>query len=171
MNIQTAGEQKYYDFIEERTKNLRMGMIIWVSLLAVAFIASLSNIKVGILLGVIGGVLAVLNVKSQKALKEKLAGISDRADFFNQLIAPESEESKEYRLLITKDYVLKYKGDVYIYRLADMEKVEVGIEKSGTKHLFLTDKSGSRQELAECPKDDGEEFDRVYRILNEKVAS
>ena len=40
MAIQTAGEQKYYDFIEERAKSLRTGMIVWISLLAVALIAA-----------------------------------------------------------------------------------------------------------------------------------
>ena len=39
MAIQTAGEQKYYDFIEERARSLRTGMIIWISLLAAALIA------------------------------------------------------------------------------------------------------------------------------------
>lgn len=169
MNIQTAGEQKYYDFISERTKSLRLSMIIWASLLAAAFIAALSNIKIGALLGIAGIVLAVLNVRSQKALKSKLNIIEDKKSFFNQLIAPETVESEEFRLLITADYVLKYKGDVYIYKLSDMEKTEVGIEKNGTKHLFLTEKDGSRRELADCLKDDSEEFDRVYLALRKRV--
>ena len=33
MGIHTAGEQKYYGFIEERVKQLRTGMIVWGSLL------------------------------------------------------------------------------------------------------------------------------------------
>lgn len=32
MRIQTAGEQKYYDFIQERAKRLQTGMIVWGSL-------------------------------------------------------------------------------------------------------------------------------------------
>ena len=28
MNIQTAGQQKYYDFIQERAKRLKTGMIV-----------------------------------------------------------------------------------------------------------------------------------------------
>lgn len=171
MNIQTAGEQKYYDFIQERTKSLRLGMIVWASLLAAAFIASLTNLKIGALLGIIGIVLAVLNVRAQKALKSKLDIIEDKKSFFNQLTAPETVESEEFRLLITAGYVLKYKEDVYIYRLSDMEKTEVGIEKNGTRHLFLTEKNGTRRELADCVKNDSEEFDRVYRAISSRIKS
>lgn len=173
MVAQTAGEQKYSDFIQERTKSVRMGMIIWASLLAVAFIASFSNIKVGILLGIVGAALAVLNVKSQNALKSKLDGVEDKQEFYNQLAAPDVLELKEYQLLITKDYVLRNKGDVFIYKIADMAKVEVGIQKEGRmsqKTLFLTDQKGVRYELASCGRDGDESagFDQAYQLLNEK---
>ncbi len=173
MVAQTAGEQKYSDFIQERAKTVRMGMIVWASLLAVAFIASLSNIKVGILLGIVGAALAFLNVRSQHALKSKLDGIEDKQEFYNQLAAPDVLELKEYQLLIAKDYVLKIKGDVFVYSIADMGKVEVGVQKEGhmsQKTLFLTDKKGVRHEIASCGRDGDENggFDRAYQLLNEK---
>ena len=37
--IQTAGQQRYYDFIEDRAKKVRTGMIVWSSL-SVCFITS-----------------------------------------------------------------------------------------------------------------------------------
>ena len=43
MNIQTAGEQKYYNYIEAQVKKLRTGMIVWGSLLAVALIGMFSE--------------------------------------------------------------------------------------------------------------------------------
>ena len=52
MEIQTAGQQKYYDFIEERAKSLRLGMIIWISLLAAALLAILAG-------GILGYILEV----------------------------------------------------------------------------------------------------------------
>ena len=54
MAIQTAGEQKYYDFIEERAKSLRTGMIVWISLLAVAFIAAFNSPVIGAVLAAAG---------------------------------------------------------------------------------------------------------------------
>lgn len=172
MMVQTAGEQKYADFIQEKSKSTRMGMIIWISLLAVAFIASLSNIKVGILLGIVGAALGVLNVKSQKSLRKKLDGIEDKEEFFNQLIAEDAVELPQYRLLIAQDYVLKFKGDVFIYKIADMDKVEVGIQKEGhnpQKVLFLTGKDGVRHEIAACGKEKDDGFDRAYDVLRSVI--
>ena len=78
MAIQTAGEQKYYDFIEERAKSLRTGMIVWISLLAVALIATFNSPVIGAVLAAAGVVLAVLNVRSQRALRAKLSWIEDK---------------------------------------------------------------------------------------------
>ena len=53
-----------------------------------------------------------------------------------------------------------------VYRLADMAKFEVGIGDM-QKALFLTDKSGKRNKIAETQKGDGrqEEFDRLYESV------
>ena len=110
MAIQTAGEQKYYDFIEERARKLRTGMIVWISLLAAALIASFNSLLIGGLLALAGIFLGVLNIRNQKALKDKLSVVEDRADFFNQLIAPETVEIPSFRLLVTRDYVLVFRA-------------------------------------------------------------
>ncbi len=171
MNIQTAGQQKYYDFIEERAKKLRTGMIIWGSLLAVAFIGMFSDIRIAVILALVGIALAVMNIKSQKALKEKLNVVRDKEEFFLQLTDPDTVEIPEYHLLITKDYTLVRKEDVYIYPLSEMEKIEVGLQKDVGKTLFLTDREGKRHEIISCMKNGGmqEEFDQAYRALNVRV--
>ena len=88
MNIQTAGQQKYYDFIQERARRLKTGMIVWISLLAVALTCMFSNVKLAIVLALAGIFLAVMNIKSQKALKSKLDGVTDKEEFFHQLADP-----------------------------------------------------------------------------------
>ena len=98
MEIRTAGQQKYYDFIEERAKSLRLGMIIWISLLAVALLAIFAGGILGYILAVLGIALGVLNIRSQKTLRSKLDWITDKEDFFNQLIEAETIEIPEYRL-------------------------------------------------------------------------
>ena len=175
MEIRTAGQQKYYDFIEERVKSLRLGMIIWISLLAVAILAVLAGSKLGIALGVLGAALGVLNIRSQIGLRSKLDGIEDKEDFFNQLIAEDAVEMPEYQLIITKDYVLQYRSEVLIFQLKEMAKVEVGIREQGSyrqKTLFLTDVSGKRHEMAVCNHPEQENrFNQAYSVLREKFSS
>ncbi len=171
MNIQTAGEQKYYNYIEAQVKKLRTGMIVWGSLLAVALIGMFSDMRLALILAVVGVALAVLNLKSQQALKEKLDVVEDKEEFFRQLTDSESVELKEEQIIITKDYVLLGKDKVNIYLLSEMEKVEVGLQGKMGKALFLTDRQGKRHEILTCVKGDGkqEDFDRAYRTMNERV--
>lgn len=172
MEIQTAGQQKYYDFIEERAKSLRLGMIIWISLLAAALLAILAGGALGYVLAILGAALGVLNIRSQKALKDKLNGI-DKEDFFNQLTETDTVEIPDYRLMITRDYALLYRNEVLIYPLKQMDKVEVGIRQQGNyrqKALFLTDHAGRRNEIAVCNHADQERvFDQAYHSLHEKM--
>lgn len=170
MAIQTAGEQKYYDFIEERAKSLRTGMIVWISLLAVALIAALNSPVIGAVLAAAGVVLAVLNVRSQRSLRAKLSWIEDKAAFFNQLIAPDAVEVPAFRLLVAREYVLSFRADVLVYRLSDMAKVEVGLGKGEEKALFLTDKRGERHEIARDRGRETADFDRAYEVLRERLA-
>lgn len=171
MEIQTAGQQKYYDFIEERAKSLRLGMIIWISLLAAALLAILAGGMLGYILAILGIALGALNIRSQKALRSKLDKITDREDFFNQLIESGTVEIPDYRLIITRDYVLLYRNEVFIYLLKDMDKVEVGIRQQGEyrqKTLFLTDRAGGRNEIAVCGRREQERaFDLAYHTLHD----
>lgn len=168
MTVQTAGEQKYYDFIGERVRSLRTGMIVWISLLAVALIAGFNNLVMGVILGVAGIFLAVLNIKSQRELGRKLVSVDDKEDFFNQLIAPDAVEMPDLHLLLARDYVLISQPDIAVYRLCDMEKTEVGLGHGGEKALFLTDRNDVRHEVVRTRKKRDAGFDKVYEILKEK---
>ena len=165
--IQTAGEQKYYDFISDRVKQVRTGMIVWASLLSLALISLFNNIVIAFLLALSGAALAVVNVKSQRELKEKLAHISDKEDFFRQLEAPDVLMVQDGHMLVTKDYVLIDRTDITIYYIPDMEKVEVGLKGHTKKSLLLTDRQGVRHEIMTCAQNSGasKEFDAVYRML------
>ncbi len=173
MEIQTAGQQKYYDLIEEQAKSLRLGMIIWLSLLAVALLAIFSGGILGYILAILGAALGALNIRSQKALWSKLKGIADKEDFFNQLIDGETVEIPDYRLMITREYVVLYRSEIRIYPLKEMDKVEVGIRQQGNyrqKTLFLTDHTGKRNEIAVCSQSGQESaFDLAYHTLHGKM--
>ena len=168
--IQTAGEQKYYDFISDRVKQARTGMIVWASLLSLALISLFNNIVIALILALAGASLAVVNVRSQQQLKEKLDHIADKEEFFCQLGAPDVLTAPDGHVLVTKDYVLTGKGDISIYYIPDMEKVEVGLKGHTKKSLFLTDRQGIRHEIMTCAQNTGasKEFDAVYQTLLRK---
>ena len=171
MRIQTAGEQKYYDFIQERAKRLQTGMIVWGSLLALAFICLFSNIVIAAILAVAGAFLAMTNIKARSGLKGKLDQIEDKEEFFRQLTAPDVAEFPDCHVIIARDYILVFKEDIFIYAFADMEKVEVGTQGEVKKVLFLADRQGKRHEIISTAKGDGmqREFDRVYETLKERL--
>lgn len=171
--IQNAGQQRYYDFISERAKSIRTGMIVWISLLCVAFISLFNNPVIAAVLALAGAFLAVMNLKSQRALKEKLSVVPDQEEFFRQLTAPGVVTADNGHVLAAADYVLVYRTDVFIYPLADMEKIEVGFQGKTKKFLFLTDKNGERHEIMSCMQKAGEsgEFDRVYYALKKRLDS
>ncbi len=166
-HIQTIGQQKYYDFIEERAKKIRTAMIVWISLLCLAFISLFNNIVIAVILAVVGILLAITNLRSQRELKGKLDNIIDKEEFFLQLGAPDIIEADNKHILITKDYVLVYKTELFIYYLPEMEKFEVGKQNDGRKFLFLTDKQGVKHEIMSAAKQ-SEEFDKVYYALKER---
>ncbi len=167
--IQTAGQQRYYDFIEDRAKKVRTGMIVWSSLLCLALISLFHNIVIAVIL--VGAALAVSNMKSQKELKGKLDAISDKEEFFRQLTSPDVQTAQDGHVLVAKDYVLTYKTDVHIYCILDMEKVEVGIQGNMKKYLFLTDSQGRRHEIMSCMRtaEDSAEFDKIYAALKGRL--
>ena len=172
MNIQTAGQQKYYDFIEERAKKLRTGMIVWESLLAAAFIGMFSDAGIAAVLALAGGALAMVNIKAQKALKGRLDVVEDQEEFFRQLTDDDMAEFENYRLIITKDYVLSGAGDTAVYPLSRMEKVEVRLHGKAGKTLFLVDRQEKSHEIISCSDEAGmqKEFDLAFRLMSERVS-
>ncbi len=173
MRIQTAGQQKYYDFIEERAKKLRTGMIVWGSLFAVAFIGMFSDVRVSVVLALIGAALAVRNTKAQKELKEKLDVVEDKEEFFRQLADPDLIEIPRCHLLILRDYVLAGIDGVSIYPFSEMEKVEIEAEGTAGMALLLTDRQGIRHEIVSCTKGEGmqKEFDKAYQVLGVRISA
>ncbi len=122
--IQTAGQQKYYDFISDRVKKVRTSMIVWASLLSLALISLFNNIIIALILALAAAALAIPNIRAQKELKEKLEKIPDKEEFFRQLADPDLLSAEDGRVLISKDYVLVYKKDISVYYIPDMEKAE-----------------------------------------------
>lgn len=164
MAIETAGEQRYYFFLEKRMKKHRLMDISSVSLICVAAIAFTSKeelgIFVGLVLSILGIVIAVLSYSSKKSLNKKLDIVGDKKKFFAQLVEKDTVEFKDLNLLITNDYLLKYSDDLYIYKFADMKNVELKNDR-----LYLVDKNRKRYEIAINQKGNENSFDTACQLL------
>lgn len=169
MAIQTAGEQKYYDLIEEKVKSLRTAMIVGISFLALALISIFSNIVLGILLGVIGAFLTFNNMKKQKEMEGQLESLGDKEQFFHQLIAADTREIQEFHLLVTKDYIVQCSREELYIRSRDQIKSADILSEKGRQVLVLTDNRGKRHELARSKNKKDTAFDEACIALNLKV--
>lgn len=168
MAIQTAGEQRYYDFIEEKAKSLRTGMIVWISFLAAALIIVFNNIFVGAVLAAAGAVLGVRNMKGQKELESKLSGIQDRTGFFNQLIAPETADLPVCGLIVTREYVLSCRKDIFISPLSRIERMEIQTEGK-KKVCILIVRGGGSHEVADSEECKEEDFLRACEAVRSRL--
>ena len=82
------------------------------------------------------------------------------------LESPEALHFEDFFLTLAPEAAVITYPVLKVYRLADMARFEVGIGDM-QKALFLTDKSGKRNKIAETQKGDGrqEEFDRLYESV------
>ncbi len=164
MAIESAGEKKYYDFIADRMKRHRILDITWMSLICLAFLSLASEVEaaffLGIMLLILGVAIGISNASSRKALSKKLNVIENKKKFFNQLVAKDTVEFKDLRLLITNDYLLKYSDDLYIYKFSEMKNVEI----KGNR-LYLLDYQNKKYEIAVNEKGKENSFDTACQLL------
>ncbi len=164
MAIESAGEQRYYDFIADKTKKNRLLDISCLSLISAGFIAFTSKaeecIFIGLILVIIGVVIAVKSTMLRNELHRKLEVIEDKKKFFHQLVSKDTVEFKDLRLLVTNDYLLKNSDELYIYKIADLKNVEIRNNK-----LLIVDCDNKRHEIALNEKGKEDSFDTVCQLL------
>lgn len=164
------GEKRYQEFTKNRTDSLRLGTLIWVCALTIALLVIKVNIVTSIILFVVALTLMAINIHSWKKIKDKLNGITDRAELYRQL-EQDPKFFSEWKVLITKEYVLTDFEDVMIHPISAIEKIEVGIQADGYKPrraLFLAMKDGQKAKIAIAYEDSQmlEEFDKLYHTLS-----
>ena len=146
MEFRTAGQQRFYDLIEEKAKHLRNVSIVWVSLLAAAGISALSGsthgIVVAVVLGLFGLGLAYTNLTSRKEISTALTKAGADEAFYNQLIAPDTEEFENMPLLVTHDYVVAADERVLIMKMEEIADV-----KAQRGSLFIVGKDNEAIEV------------------------
>lgn len=164
MAIESAGEQRYYDFIAARMKKHRLTDISSLSIICAGFICFTSKaeevIFIGLFLIVLGVSIAIKNAGSKQELNRKLDIVDDKKKFFKQLVDKETVEFKDLGLIITNDYVLKFTDNLYIYKLADMKTVEINNNK-----LFIVGYDKEKYEIAVNEKGKENSFDTASQLL------
>ena len=149
MEFRTAGQQRFYDLIEEKAKNMRNVSIVWVSLLAAAGISFLSGsshgMVVAVVLGLLGIGLAYTNLSSRKEINQALTKAGADEVFYNQLIAPDTEEFENMPLLVTRDYVVAADERVVILKMEEISSV-----KAHKGSLFIVGKDGQTMEVLQA---------------------
>lgn len=166
MAIQTAGEQKYYDLVEEKVKSLRTAMIVGISFLALALISMFSNIVLGILLGIVGAFLTAKNIRQQKEMNGQLEKLEDKEQFFRQLIASDTQEIRELGLIVTKDYIVQCsREELYICSREEIESAKI-LKEKGKQVLVFTDGKGKRYEVARTKSRKDAAFQKACKALN-----
>lgn len=162
----------YYDFIEEESQKLRVGMIVWISMLAAALIASFERPTVGLLLGIAGIMLAVVNVKAQKVLNGKTSSLKDKEVFFLQLSGKDTQKFKELHLMITRDYVVYRQPDVRIAELSGVREVRLE-DQDNSRQLVLLKQGAERCVIASVHKGKSEEklLEKASTRLCEQISS
>lgn len=171
MRIQTAGEQKYYDFIQERANRQQTGMIVWGSILAVAFISIFSNIAVAAALAAAGILIATWNLKARRELGAVLEAVGDKEEFFRQLTAPDTVEIPDCHVIITRDYILAGKEKIVVLAIADVKKIEKRTHEGTKKTVCLTDQQGRHYEIASAKRGSRAQqgLERLYSMLEGKI--
>lgn len=164
MVIETAGEQRYYDFIAARMKKHRLVDIGSLSIVFAGCISLTSKVEEGIFIGlfliVLGISLLIKNVGAKQQLNKKLDIVDDKKRFFKQLVDKETVEFKDLQLIITNDYVLKNSDDFYIYKLADMKTVEIINDR-----LYIVGYDKEHYEIAVNEKGKENSFDTASQLL------
>ena len=164
MALESAGEQKYYDFIAECVKKYRMKDIQCIGLMCLGCVSLTRDIDefifIGITLIVWGFALVIKNYDAKKTLSKKLNVIEDKEQFFDQLVARDTVEFKDLKLLITNDYLLKYSDTLYIYKFSEMKNVRIRNDK-----LYLID--GKKNEYVIAVNETGKEnsFDTACQLI------
>ncbi|MEG0962939.1 MAG: hypothetical protein RR139_02850 [Lachnospiraceae bacterium] len=166
------GKQRYEEFIKEHQSTLRMGTLIWTCLGVIGIFLIMKPI--GIIVEIAAVMLGILNVKSWIKLNRTLDMVPDKQKFYQQMEKPKATFLK-FKIIVLEDYVLTNDSNVELFPLKTIEKIDVGVQKTGYKPkkcLFLTTTDGLQHKIALVYENQTvaalEEFDEIYQILNKK---
>lgn len=173
--MQEKGKRIFHKFIEEKKKNLILYMTIWTYLLVIGVLIGFSDIRIMIVCLVFGVTLGFLNIKAWIQYKKTINSISDLEKLYGQLEKTDTNQFKEWKLIITEEHVLSAFDTLQIIPFSDIQKVEIGIQESGlkpSKSLYITKKGISDKlqiAVAYSAADNPNEFYKAFDLIQKKI--
>lgn len=172
--MESAGKKRYEELTKDKKNTRNQGMTVWIALIVIGIVVATKNLYVGIVMVVLGAVKGFLQMKEKNTLKYPLEEEDERNRFFEQLGKKSCRNFEQLRLVLTEDYMMSLQETVLVYKYQEIEKIEVGIQRGGSKPyhaLFVTGKDGERRQFAISydNADTQEAFDEVYQLINEKT--
>lgn len=171
--MESAGRKKYEELTKDKKHTRNLELSVWICLLIMGAIVTTKSLVTGIVLMLLGVVVGLIQMRAKNSLKHPVPGEEEKI-FFEQLGKKTCVEYKKLMLVFTEDYILSLQNKVEVYKIANVEKVEVGIRKNGLKPfhaLFVSGADGERHQIAISYEEDGtrDEFEKAYQFLNKKV--
>ena len=152
---------------EQKQKQTTSLTVLAVMLLA-GVILLVAKLALGWLFIVMGVLLAAGYAAGSGNFRKMLDVAGGVEGLREQMESPDARKFRSFSLVITPDLAVKTAPVLKVYKLADMQKFEVGLG-SVQKALFLTDRAGNRNKIAETQKGDGldQEFDSHYDFVRD----
>lgn len=152
--MQKNGKEIFKKFVEEKKNKLILNLTIWICLLVIALLIGFTDFRIMIILALFGILLGFINIKDWIQYKLTMKKINNIEKFYDQLEKVDYEQFKEWKLIITDEYILSAHENIQIFLYSDMDNVEIGIQEGGlrsNKNIFVTLKGDSeRHKIAQA---------------------
>jgi len=176
--MREKGKEIFRKFVEEKKNKLILNLTIWICLLIVAVLIGFTDLRITVILALFGILLGYINMKDWLQYKKTMKNIKSLEKLYVQLEKVDSEQFKEWKLIITEEYVISAYENIQIFPFSNIENVEIGIQEGGlkpSKNIFITLKGNSeRHRIAqaysaiEISTSFYKAFETILRIVQDK---
>lgn len=167
-NLDAPDTNSLEHILKEQNQKQRTSLTVLAVLLLAGVILLAAKLTLGWLFIVMGALLAAGYTAGSGSFRKTLAAAGGVEGLKEQMSSPYARKFERFSLVITPDLAVTTAPVLKVLRLSDMQKFEVGI---GTvqKALFLTDRAGTRNKIAETQKGDGldQDFDALYSYVRD----
>lgn len=173
--MREKGKVIFNKFVEEKRNKLILNLTIWICLIFVAVLIGLTDLRIMVILAVFGISLGYINIKDWLQYKKTMSNINSIEKLYEQLEKVDTEQFKEWKLIITEEYVISAYDNIQIFPFSNIENVEIGILEGGlkpSKNIFITLKGDSeRYKIAQAYSsvENPTSFYKAFETILEKI--
>ncbi|MDD3173869.1 MAG: hypothetical protein PHF63_09440 [Herbinix sp.] len=152
--MKNNGKVIFKKFVVEIKNKLILNLTIWICLLVIAVLIGFSDFRVMAILVLFGILIGYINIKNWLQYKMAMKNIKSLEKFYAQLDKVDLEQFKDWKLIITDEYVITAHENIQIFPFTKIDNVEIGIQEGGlkpNKNIFVTLKGDSeRHKIAQA---------------------